>query len=59
MRYLLDYLRQANICLPNKLVWALLAGHYGGQLIIIIVYLLDWMFNKGDRAELLLLLDKL
>lgn len=59
MRYLLDYLKTANIALPMPLVWAVLAGHYGVHLLIVVVYIIDWIINGGQRNELLELLRTL
>lgn len=56
MKYIVDYLRTANIALPMPLVWAALAGHYGVHFIIVVVYIIDWLINGGQRSELLELL---
>ena len=56
MKALLDYLKTANIALPMPLVWAVLAGHYGVHLLIVLVYIADWTINGGRRSELLELL---
>lgn len=59
MKALLDYIRTANIALPMPLVWAVLAGHYGAHLLIVVVYIADWIVSGGQRAELLELLRTL
>lgn len=59
MKALLDYIHTANITLPTPLVWAVLAGHYGVHFIIVAVYIIDWLYHGGQRAELLELLRTL
>lgn len=45
--------------MPNKMIWAMIGLNYGMQVLIAIIYIVDWLIKGGARPELLLLLDKI
>lgn len=45
--------------MPKKMLWSIILFHYGLQVLIVIIYMIDWVMNNGQRGELLQLIEKL
>lgn len=45
--------------IPKRMLWSIILFHYGLQVLIVIIYLVDWIFTHGNRTELLKLLEVL
>lgn len=62
MKALSEFLRNLPVLtdkIPPAIVWAVIIGHYGLHFIIVLLYIISWICWHGDRAELLLLLEKI
>lgn len=45
--------------IPKKYYWLAVVWLLGFKALVLAIYIIDWLWKQGERAELLLILDKL